>query len=147
MSSNYSKTLLMSQEGVFRGTDYGFPADTAAEIADEFPDVVVVWRATHNRMELWACGDQGALMCMDNDLQPWQNAQLVQQIRENRRAAERYKQGDIGRQIRARIERERAEAVDAQVAAMDPEKEARQLMQQFGSRVAPVAVPESLPAM
>jgi len=147
MSASYSKTLLMSQEGVFRGTDYGFPADTAAEVAAEFPDCVVVWRATHNRMELWACGEQGALMCMDNDLQPWQNAQLVQQIRENRRAAERFNPGDMTRQIRARLEREQAAKVDRQINAIDPEREARQVMQQFGGRVAPIAVPESLPAM
>lgn len=147
MLTNYAKTLLMSQEGVFRGTDYGFPADTAAEVAAEFPDCVVVWRATHQRMELWACGEQGALMCLDNDLQPWQNAKLVEQIRENRRAAERYKPGDMGRAIRARLDREQAEANQRAVDAMDPEREARDVMARFGNRINPIAVPESLPAM
>lgn len=147
MSSSYAKTLLMRQEGVFPGVNYGFPADTAAEVAGEFPDCVVVWRATHNRMELWACGDHGALMCLDNDLQPWQNAKLVEQIRENRLAAERYKIGDMGRQIRARLDREREEKIAAQVNAMDPEREAREVMARFGNRINPIAVPESLPAM
>lgn len=143
----YSKQLLLLQEGVFPGVHYGFPVDTAAEVAAEFPDIMVIWRATHRRMEVWACGEQGALMCLDNDLQPWQNPKLVQQIRENRRALEDYRPGDKAREIRARLDKERKDKVDAQVNLMDPDREAISILNQFGGRVAPIAVPESLPAM
>ena len=147
MSTAYSRTLLLSQEGVFLGVNYGFPVDTAAEVRAEFPDIVVIWRAPRRRMEVWACGEQGALMCLDNDLQPWQNPLLVQQIRENRRALEDYRPGDKAREIRARLEREERAKVDAQVDAMDPDREAVNILNHFGGRVAPIAVPASLPAM
>jgi hypothetical protein len=147
MSTSYSRTLLLSQEGVFLGTNYGFPENTAAEVRAEFPDIVVIWRAPMRRMEVWACGEQGALLCLDNDLQPWQNPLLVQQIRENRRALEDYRPGDKAREIRARLDKERKAKVDRQVDAMDPEREAISILNNFGGRVAPVAVPASLPAM
>jgi len=141
-----STLALLSQEGVFPGIYYGFPEDTAAEVREEFPDIQIVWRAPARRMEAWACGEQGALVCLDNDVQPWQCAKLVQQIRENRRAAEDYRYGDIAKRIHAQQERDKNDKLEATLSAMDPEREARDALQAFGRRIAPVAVPGNLPA-